>query len=582
MTRATTFSRRCRGGALISPRLLAILIAVLLSVIASEGGGAAGPAGVAALYVSPIGSDRGQCTVQNPCATLDRAYHVAVPGQVVQVAGGTYSPQTITADGTKPSGTVNVVFRSAPGQLVVLGGLVVKHATDVEFQGNSAATPNALTGATSGITLMPTPQAVNSGADASVTLCSSHVVFRDIDIKLLTINNSSDVLVQGGAIGGHNNTSGNTLVTPEFHTVDQTLCPSANPQGIRFSHVLFHDVSRELFPTAHPDCLQIAGTEGLIIERSYFIRCATADILARPAYDIWAGAQLTGLQIANNFLGPLTESTGNIIALGSPSDKCGDILLAYNTSASGSLSAFQCSGYSSLRVIGNYQKSIETFTCKTALAKASLYDGNALGFAGGSSTDTCGAHSHLTGDPLFVDEATFDYRIERGSPLIGAGISLHPALDIDGKVRPTRLPADAGASQWESSLIALERSIGAVNLGMNAEQVRMIYGKPQRINRLRQKRSSNTYRLHGGDLSLTYSSAALVVGIEVTTPYYATITGVGVGAPMPNWAGLSWLPCRHAYVRRANGIFQVITPRGGRAGRVVGRIGMLRTSVPLC
>ena len=39
------------------------------------------------------GSDAGTCTAAAPCRSLDRAYHVAAPGEVVEVAGGAYAAQ---------------------------------------------------------------------------------------------------------------------------------------------------------------------------------------------------------------------------------------------------------------------------------------------------------------------------------------------------------------------------------------------------------------------------------------------------------------------------------------------------------
>ena len=76
----------------------------------------------AALFVAPGGSDAASCRSRNAaCASFERAYRVARPGQIVEVAGGTYRSQSIraAADEAGP----NVVFRPAPRARVVLGGL---------------------------------------------------------------------------------------------------------------------------------------------------------------------------------------------------------------------------------------------------------------------------------------------------------------------------------------------------------------------------------------------------------------------------------------------------------------------------
>jgi hypothetical protein len=559
--------------------------ALTAAALLSSGGLFVGarPAAADVLFVAPNGSDAAACTQQAPCATFDRAYHRASPGQVVQVLGGTYPPQTVTADPAKDAATADVIIRSAPGQLAVLGGLVIRQAAHLEVQGSSVASPRSLAGASSGLTLMPTPGVVNSGADASITQCSHDVTLRDIDIKLLTINNSNRVSIIGGAIGGHNNTSGNTLVTPEFHSANQQICPDFNPSQIRISQVLFHDVSRELFPSAHPDCLQLAGTASIVIEKSYFIRCATADILARPATDIWSGAQLTGVDIRNNFLGPLTERFGNILGLGSQPDHCGDITIEYNTAALSGLSAFNCGSYDSLKVIGNYQHDLSQFVCNNVLGKAMLYDGNSIGFKENpTDASTCGTHSHLTGDPRFVDVNAFDFRLQRGSSLIGQGALQHPLDDIDGKPRPARVNADGGASQWEPSTLILGRAVGYLSLGMDESAVRAIYGPPSSVRPNRKGFVLEGYRLHAGELTLTYSVAALV-GIAFTTPYYSSATGTGVGAHIPSWGGLKWVPCRKAFVRRlSTGVVEIIKPRGGRKGQVISELAMYRADVPIC
>ena len=73
------------------------------------------------VFVSPTGSDEGSCTRAAPCATFDRGYREAGPGEVVEVAGGRYPAQTFTSDG-RTAGP-NAIFRPAPGARVILAGL---------------------------------------------------------------------------------------------------------------------------------------------------------------------------------------------------------------------------------------------------------------------------------------------------------------------------------------------------------------------------------------------------------------------------------------------------------------------------
>ena len=74
----------------------------------------------ASIVVSPSGSDKNACSQSAPCATFDRAYHVARPGQVVQVVGGSYPAQSIKVDASKDTASANVIFQPAPGATVTL------------------------------------------------------------------------------------------------------------------------------------------------------------------------------------------------------------------------------------------------------------------------------------------------------------------------------------------------------------------------------------------------------------------------------------------------------------------------------
>ncbi len=79
----------------------------------------------------PPGSDDGVCLTDSPCATLDRAYRVANPGQVVELRSGHYPLQTIqerTSAGGEP-----VLFRPAKDASVVIDELTVE-AANVAFR----------------------------------------------------------------------------------------------------------------------------------------------------------------------------------------------------------------------------------------------------------------------------------------------------------------------------------------------------------------------------------------------------------------------------------------------------------------
>src|SRR5436190_20581460 len=107
---------------------------------------AATSADAANLFVSPTGSDTGTCTQSRPCRSFDRAYRVAGPGEVVEVGGGSYPPQSLGAVAGHEAGAP-VVFAPAAGQRVVVAGELAVFASRVEFRSMTVSDWHAKPGA---------------------------------------------------------------------------------------------------------------------------------------------------------------------------------------------------------------------------------------------------------------------------------------------------------------------------------------------------------------------------------------------------------------------------------------------------
>jgi hypothetical protein len=95
---------------------MALLVALLLGLTSMSALGAP-----KTVYVAPDGDDRRDClSPATACASFDAGYHAAAPGDVVQVAGGSYPPQAFSVDASKTS-ELDVVVRASGSWSVAMG-----------------------------------------------------------------------------------------------------------------------------------------------------------------------------------------------------------------------------------------------------------------------------------------------------------------------------------------------------------------------------------------------------------------------------------------------------------------------------
>ena len=231
------------------------------------------PAALAAggppLYVSTTGSDANACTRTAPCASFDRAYHAAQPGQTVFVAPGRYAEQDLSADPTKTSSD-NVLIRPANGSARVLvdGRLSfrgVKHLTmrDIDVGRSDAFWDLLLEPCNSDLTF----DHVGGGRYLGIT------------------GGNSDITFRGGSWGGYGRPGEHDSAIGGAGDPGDT-CDGRPVQPISnlvFDGVIFHDSfwgeTPQQWGGAHPDCLEIDGfVASMTIRNSVFFHCGDSFI----------------------------------------------------------------------------------------------------------------------------------------------------------------------------------------------------------------------------------------------------------------------------------------------------------------
>jgi outer membrane biosynthesis protein TonB len=219
------------------------------------------------LLVATNGSDKNSCAQSAPCATFDRAYQQAKPGQFVLVGGGSYPAQSIKPDPTKAGATADVIFQPQSNALVKVGSVSVS-GSHVELRS------------------MQTNWAVTVGADT--------VTFRNViaDGKI-SITGASNISVIGGQVYSPGPVSSDPVIAAYSGKV---------PTNILIDGVSFHNWY-DIGPGQlhHIECLQVGAAVNLTIRNSDFRNCATHDIFIRS----WGSLNntpnpLTNIVIQNN------------------------------------------------------------------------------------------------------------------------------------------------------------------------------------------------------------------------------------------------------------------------------------------
>ena len=387
----------------VSSRALAALALaiVLLSSLAS----ASSVQAAASVFLSPSGSDSNACTQVAPCRSLNRGYRVAQPGQVVELAAGTYGTQNVQFDAAKTS-TTDVLFQPAAGGSVSIGFTELRGG-HIEFR-DLRFTDGWRTW--DGI---------------------SDFTFRNVTGRKLSIYGTRDVSVIGGDYGPSHN---------EYSFISATAPGAGDPGQILIDGVRFHDYTRDA--SAHTECLHVAAADGITIRGSRFERCAVMDLFFTTNTN--SASPPHGVLLENNFFGPTVggfytvlfdrdyDSTGAAIAWR-------DVTVRHNSFGQVFTIEDGSNTVSNVRVSANAG---EIANCRAGVTFArNVWRGR-----------SCSASDRNVTSVGFRDPGNLDYHLAPGSPAIDAGDpASYPTLDIDGHGRPVGVAPDAGADEFGST-----------------------------------------------------------------------------------------------------------------------------------
>lgn len=367
-------------------------------------------------FVATDGSDAGECLAGSPCQTFNRAYEVAAPGEVVDVAGGTYPEQRIEYDAGKTSAE-DVYFRPAAGSFVDVAGNIDAYGSHATFMAMRA---------------LDTEIPYDGPADVS------DVTFWGMDGRNFTIDSGTGINVVGGDYGpasscGGSAGGGNNGIR-------------MNREGVMPSEILIwgvdiHDVQSYDLVQCHIECLIVGAGRDITIRGSRFWNCSIFDVFLQPF-----NGQISDVTLENNWFATPTDPDGNVNSGRAVEFSGGgpwrNLLIRHNSvnTAINLNDGAPDPQYENVLVIGNIAE--RAVACYNGVT----YRYN-VWFGGG----VCDPTDVAVSAPPFVrtsDHGDLDYHLSGGPAvdLVPAATS-NLADDFDNEARPHGSARDAGSDE---------------------------------------------------------------------------------------------------------------------------------------
>jgi chitodextrinase len=374
-----------------------------------------------ALLVAPGGSDSNPCTPAAPCATFDRAYRAAQPGQAVDVAGGTYPAQLIRLDPAKTSAE-NVTFQPASGANVFVAGRI--SLGDFGVPGPSHITLQGLRA--------DEIRALNNITDLTL---------ENIDARNFYLNGVQNALIKGGDWGPC--TAG---VDPCSNSkIDLSDAAFQLNENITIDGAVFHDY-RVSDPSQHFECLIIFSGSNITIRNSRFYGCAYYDIFLQHIAD----RRLGDLIIENNWFDDTYNGYNQLgqrdtaVEFSRRGRTISNVLVRYNSFQTDTGISWVADGgsYSNVRAVGNVIGVRGACPGDVTFAYNIFLSGGTC-----AATDRQSAPAYVNGG----NGPGWDLHLISGASAVnlvpGSGADSQVVNDIDGQSRPIAALYDAGSDE---------------------------------------------------------------------------------------------------------------------------------------
>jgi hypothetical protein len=353
---------------------------------------------------------------------MNHAHALALPGQTVVLAGGSYPGQTIAYQAGKASAGSYVTFQPAAGATVTINGNLDNYASWVKVVGLQVAA-------------VMTP-AEGTGAN--------HVLFDRIHSTNFQIGPSHDVVLSNSDVGPDPNCGTENTIGPDG------LIPGAVPYNISLVGNYIHDQNGDNpVSGCHFGGLFLIAGHDMTFARNTFARNVVYDIQVQNFTGSYGGTP-SNITIENNwFAGPVewlpqdtTWDRQPNVQLDCRAGACSysNWLIRYNSFYAGVSLAFDgATTLSNVRVVGNIGR--DSYGCQAG----ATFDRNVW------LANPCGSDVQVGSLPYLNSSlAGPDYHLSGGVAvdlLPGTTADQQLGTDHDGNPRPLGAGYDAGSDE---------------------------------------------------------------------------------------------------------------------------------------